>query len=108
MGLKAANDNDDEVRDRVGLYSAVLTKCVQDSSGVAMAAFKPMMSAEMPFSMDALYDGLEAHLDSEDREQPFSVSDLPSDEAYKATAKAQAALVEKKPKPGAAPAPAAA
>jgi len=101
-----ANDNDDEVRDRIGLYTAVLKQCVEDGREDAKAGFKPLMTAEMPFSMDALYDGLEAHLESEERGQAFSVEGLPSDEAYKANAQAQAALTEKK-KPGAAAAPAA-
>jgi len=103
-----ANDNDDEVRDRIGLYSAVLKQCVEEGHEQAKVGFKPLMTAEMPFSMDALYDGLEAHLESEDRGQVFNVEGLPTDDAYKANVQAQAALQEKKKPCAAASGPAAA
>lgn len=95
------NDNDDEVRDRIGLYSRVLQRCVEEDNSQAKVAIQPLMSAEMPFSMDALYDGLLVHITSENKSAAFDVTVLPSEESYRATMKAQAALAEtKKPTPG--------
>mmetsp|Transcript_96456 Transcript_96456/g.241880 ORF Transcript_96456/g.241880 Transcript_96456/m.241880 type:complete len:923 (-) Transcript_96456:138-2906(-) len=93
------NDNDDEVRDRISLYSNVLQKCL-DSNEAANSGFQAMMSTEMPFSLDALFDGLIEHMGGGFQDQLFSVADLPSDAAYKATMQAQAALqVDTKKKP---------
>ena len=48
-----ANDNDDEVRDRINLYSTVLQQCVDDKE-VAKQGFETLMSSETNFSVDAL------------------------------------------------------
>mmetsp|Transcript_49427 Transcript_49427/g.159522 ORF Transcript_49427/g.159522 Transcript_49427/m.159522 type:complete len:927 (+) Transcript_49427:119-2899(+) len=108
------NDNDDEVRDRILLYSSVLRQCQEGKKEEANLGFQSLMSVELPFSVDALYDGLLEHVQSEAKDQIFDVVNLPTAEAYKATAEAQAALVvDTKKKPGApgakaAPTPAAA
>jgi coatomer protein complex subunit gamma len=94
------NDNDDEVRDRISLYTAALRKCVEDEAGEKEREdMKTLMNADLPFSMDALYDGLLEQMSS-DSDALFSVENLPTDDAYKASAKASAALVEPKKKPG--------
>mmetsp|Transcript_121639 Transcript_121639/g.214467 ORF Transcript_121639/g.214467 Transcript_121639/m.214467 type:complete len:925 (-) Transcript_121639:145-2919(-) len=90
------NDNDDEVRERISLYSTVLEQCLDESKPDAKVGCQALMSVEMPFSIDALYDGLLDHLNSEVKHLPFNLNDLPTEESYKATAKAQAALTEKK------------
>merc|ERR1719181_1794553 len=64
-----ANDNDDEVRDRISLYSQVLTKVVNDKSNES--GFQSLMSVETPFSIDALYESLEVHISSEAKEEVF-------------------------------------
>lgn len=97
------NDNDDEVRDRISLYSTVLTKCVDEDREDAKVGFQALMSTELPFSLDALYDGLLDHITSDAKSGTFDVSLLPTDETYQASLKASAAVVEKK-KPGAGPA----
>lgn len=103
------NDNDDEVRDRISLYTSVMSKCVEEQTAQNSESLKSLMSVELPFSMDALYDGLLEHVSSDSKDVAFSVDNLPTDEAYKAQAKAQAALtVDTKKKPGAPGAPAAA
>merc|ERR1719265_3089338 len=88
------NDNDDEVRDRIGLYSQVLTKVVEDKSNEA--GFQALMSIDMPFSLDALYESLEVHMMSEAREEVFDVGILPSPEAYKAMKQSAAAVAAPK------------
>jgi hypothetical protein len=106
------NDNDDEVRDRICLYSTVLRKCVEEDAS-QKEALAPVMSVDLPFSMAALYDGLLDHMNSDAQDEPFSVDNLPSEEAYQSQLRAQAALTEtttkKKPNaaPGSAPVPAA-
>mmetsp|Transcript_61777 Transcript_61777/g.188645 ORF Transcript_61777/g.188645 Transcript_61777/m.188645 type:complete len:926 (-) Transcript_61777:170-2947(-) len=96
------NDNDDEVRDRISLYSSVLEQCVEQDKEQAKSGFQALMSTEMPFSLDALYDGLVEHISCGNQDSPFDVSALPSEDAYKATVQAQAALqVETTKKPGA-------
>merc|ERR1719316_334832 len=57
--------------------------------------------------MDALYDGLLEHISSDNKDAAFGLESLPSDDAYKAQAKAQAASAEPKKKPGQGAAPAA-
>jgi|Transcript_66883 coatomer protein complex subunit gamma len=105
------NDNDDEVRDRISLYSTVLRKCVEEDAS-QKEALSPVMSTDMPFSMSALYDGLLEHITSDAQDEPFSIESLPTEEAYQSQLRAQAAVTEtttkKKPNaaPGAAPAPA--
>jgi len=95
------NDNDDEVRDRIGLYSAVLDQCLDDKRDDAKLGFQTLMSPELPFSVDAMYDSLIDHLDSDRKDTVFDFAELPFDETYKAATKAQAALVpEKKKVPG--------
>jgi coatomer protein complex subunit gamma len=98
------NDNDDEVRERISLYAAVLNKCVQEDA-TAPQGLESMMSSDLPFSMDALYDGLLEHMSSDSAAAPFSIDNLPTEEAYQAQARAQAALNENatKKQPGAAP-----
>jgi coatomer protein complex subunit gamma len=98
------NDNDDEVRERISLYTTVLSKCVQDEAA-APQGLESMISSELPLSMDALYDGLLEHMSSDSAAAPFSIDDLPTEEAYQAQARAQAALTESsaKKQPGAAP-----
>jgi len=95
------NDNDDEVRDRISLYSNVLQQCLDGERGEsANSGYQALMSTEMPFSLDALYDGLVEHMNGGFQDQLFNVGDLPSDTAYKATMQAQAALqVDTKKKP---------
>merc|ERR1719313_3181704 len=99
------NDNDDEVRDRISLYSGVLQKCIdeggEDAGAVegAKAGFQSLLSTEMPFSMDALYDSLLDHMTSENKENLFDVSVLPTEEAYKAAMKAGAAAAAPQKKP---------
>jgi coatomer protein complex subunit gamma len=94
------NDNDDEVRDRISLYSTVLQQCLDEGREDAKLGFQALMSVDMPFSMDALYDGLVDHMGSDRKDALFNFADLPSEDAYKATIKAQAALAEPKKKPG--------
>jgi len=95
------NDNDDEVRDRIALYTSVLQKCVdEEEKDIHKEGLQALMSVDLPFSMDALYDGLLDHISSENKDQSFSVSGLPTDDVYKAQAKANAALNEPKKKPG--------
>jgi len=102
------NDNDDEVRDRISLYSTVLNKCVEEEANEAnKVGLQALLSTDLPFSMDALYEGLRDHIGSGNGGAAFDVSSLPSDEAYKAQAKAQAALAEPKKKAGQPGAPAA-
>jgi len=66
-----------------------------------------MMSLDLPFSMDALYDGLLDHISSESKDAAFELDSLPSEEAYQAQARAQASLNEpaNKKKQGAAAGP---
>merc|ERR1719161_335408 len=91
------NDNDDEVRDRISLYSTVLRKCIdEEEKEIHKEGLKALMSVDLPFSMDALYDGLLEHISSDSKDDVFSVEHLPTEEAYKASAKAQAALAEPK------------
>jgi len=60
------NDNDDEVRDRISLYTAVLKKMVDEEENEASKeGYKALISVDMPFSMDALYDGLLEHIGSD-------------------------------------------
>jgi len=99
-----ANDNDDEVRDRISLYSGVLSACLDEGREDAKVGFQSMMSVEMPFSIDAMYEGLVDHVNSDCRDAPFNLGGLPSEEAYNATVKAQEALQvseKQKKKPGA-------
>jgi len=100
-----ANDNDDEVRDRISLYSNVLQQCVDDTNEVAKTGYKDLMTAEVNFSMDALYDTLVAQHESGSLNTNVDISSLPTAEAYAATAKAQAALQPEKKKPGVPSAP---
>mmetsp|Transcript_33383 Transcript_33383/g.72991 ORF Transcript_33383/g.72991 Transcript_33383/m.72991 type:complete len:928 (-) Transcript_33383:127-2910(-) len=92
------NDNDDEVRDRISLYSSVLKQCIDDEREDVKVGFQPLMSVEMPFSMEAMYESLLDHISSDLKAMPFNFEVLPSDEAYKAAAKAQAALQTDKKK----------
>merc|ERR1740121_2642898 len=104
------NDNDDEVRDRISLYTTVLEQCLEDSNEDAKLGLPTLMSTELPFSVDALYDGLVDHLSSGNQDVPFNLATLPSAEAYKAARAAQVSLekdTKKKPggPPGVAPGP---
>merc|ERR1719343_409717 len=94
------NDHDDEVRDRIGLYTSVLESCLKEQAGSAETGFPALVSSEMPFSIDAMYDNLLEHITSDRKDDAFSFDDLPSEEAYKASLKAQAALQTEKKKPG--------
>ncbi|CAE8603112.1 unnamed protein product [Polarella glacialis] len=100
-----ANDNDDEVRDRISLYTSVLQQCLQESNEQAKIGYQALMSSELGFSLDALYDNLVGHMASDAKDAAFDFNCLPSDEAYAATAKAQAALAPEKKRPGLAPGP---
>jgi coatomer protein complex subunit gamma len=95
----AQNDNDDEVRERINLYSSVLHQCLEEGKEEANEGFGPLMTGELPFSMDALFDNLLDHV-KEGRSDPFSTAILPSKEVYEAQQKAQAALQPEKKKPG--------
>mmetsp|Transcript_26834 Transcript_26834/g.58346 ORF Transcript_26834/g.58346 Transcript_26834/m.58346 type:complete len:935 (+) Transcript_26834:218-3022(+) len=88
------NDNDDEVRDRICLYSNVLRKCQAEGTEQEQVniGFQSLMSTELPFSVDALYDGLVEHVQSDSKDAIFDISALPTAEAYKAAVEAQAAL----------------
>jgi len=100
------NDNDDEVRDRIMLYSNVLHKCVEEQDEEAKLGFPALMSTDMPFSMDALFDGLVEHVCGGRLDTPFNTANLPSEAAYRATLEAQSALqtdTKKKTGPGGAP-----
>jgi coatomer protein complex subunit gamma len=96
----AQNDNDDEVRERISLYSNVIQQCLDEKAEDAQTGFQPLMTGELPFSMDALFDGLLDHVNSENKGQKFNVSILPTKEVYDAQLKAQAALQPEKKKPG--------
>lgn len=85
------NDNDDEVRERIGLYASVLEQSIEKGAE-ASDAFQTLMSVDIPFSVDAMYDGLLSHIDSDQKAAPFDFRSLPSEDAYKAQAKAQAAM----------------
>jgi len=62
------------------------------------------VSTELPFSVDALYDGLVAHIDTGAGDTPFNLSNLPSADAYKAMQQTQVAMQQDtKKKPGAGP-----
>jgi len=96
------NDNDDEVRDRINLYSGVLRQCLEGGEkGTTKPGFQELMTAEMPFSVDAMFDGLMDHMSSDSRGAPFNFAALPTDEVYKATQKQQASSQVEKKKPGA-------
>mmetsp|Transcript_68371 Transcript_68371/g.164078 ORF Transcript_68371/g.164078 Transcript_68371/m.164078 type:complete len:927 (-) Transcript_68371:75-2855(-) len=90
------NDNDDEVRDRISLYASVLQKCIDEDSQEVNSGFAALVSPDMPFSVDALYDSLLDHITGENKEEAYVIGDLPTEETYKAQLKAQAALTEKK------------
>jgi len=97
------NDNDDEVRDRISLYSTTLEKCLKDDEA-AKQGFSSLVSTDLPFSIDALYDGLVDHIASGSGDAPFSLTNLPTAEAYTAMQQTQAALQQDtKKKPGAMP-----
>eukprot|EP00928_Gymnodinium_smaydae_P030558 TRINITY_DN2268_c0_g2_i1.p1 TRINITY_DN2268_c0_g2~~TRINITY_DN2268_c0_g2_i1.p1 ORF type:complete len:958 (-),score=292.04 TRINITY_DN2268_c0_g2_i1:176-2677(-) len=96
-------DNDDEVRDRTSLYTSVLNQLIADDQGAAkdvQDGFGALVSADMPFSLDAMYDGLLEHIHSDRCDQPFSFDGLPTDDAYRASVKAAAALQPEKKRPG--------
>eukprot|EP00933_Yihiella_yeosuensis_P015635 TRINITY_DN13580_c0_g1_i1.p1 TRINITY_DN13580_c0_g1~~TRINITY_DN13580_c0_g1_i1.p1 ORF type:complete len:921 (-),score=216.04 TRINITY_DN13580_c0_g1_i1:472-3234(-) len=93
------NDNDDEVRDRIGLYTDVLQQSLEDKAD-AKVGFEPLMCADAGFSMDAMFDNLMMQKESGTMDAAFDFGSLPSEEAYAATAKAQAALNPEKKKPG--------
>eukprot|EP00933_Yihiella_yeosuensis_P036468 TRINITY_DN30218_c0_g1_i1.p1 TRINITY_DN30218_c0_g1~~TRINITY_DN30218_c0_g1_i1.p1 ORF type:complete len:922 (+),score=176.87 TRINITY_DN30218_c0_g1_i1:108-2873(+) len=95
-----ANDNDDEVRDRISLYSDVIAQSLDESKTEAAAGFETLMSSDASFSIDAMYDNLVDQMTTGRADQAFDFSCLPSEEAYAATAKAQAALQPEKKKPG--------
>eukprot|EP00930_Biecheleria_cincta_P060685 TRINITY_DN462_c0_g1_i2.p1 TRINITY_DN462_c0_g1~~TRINITY_DN462_c0_g1_i2.p1 ORF type:complete len:949 (-),score=224.27 TRINITY_DN462_c0_g1_i2:194-2974(-) len=95
-----ANDNDDEVRDRISLYSNVLQQCVDETSPDAKAGFTDLMSPDLGFSVDAMYDSLVGKLKEGSLDAPLDFNSLPSADAYAANAKAQAALQPEKKKPG--------
>merc|ERR1712217_303132 len=59
------NDNDDEVRDRISLYVSVLKQCLDEGREDAKLGFQALMSVDMPFSMDAMYDNLLDHISSD-------------------------------------------
>jgi len=101
------NDNDDEVRDRISLYCSVLTQSLDESRKDVQGGYQALMSADMPFSLDAMYDCLIEHVSSDRKGELFDFGNLPSDEAYSATMKAQAALQGDKKKPGVSSKPAA-
>merc|ERR1719171_2786823 len=68
------NDNDDEVRDRISLYSTVLRKCIdEEEKEIHKEGLKALMSVDLPFSMDALYDGLLEHISSDNKDAAFSL-----------------------------------
>jgi len=94
------NDNDDEVRDRIGLYSTILDQCLDEKREDARLGFQTLMSPELPFSLDAMYDSLIEHLDSDKKDIVFDFAELPSENEYKAATKAQEALQPEKKKPG--------
>mmetsp|Transcript_6999 Transcript_6999/g.20637 ORF Transcript_6999/g.20637 Transcript_6999/m.20637 type:complete len:924 (-) Transcript_6999:83-2854(-) len=97
------NDNDDEVRERISLYSSVLNQALDEQNDSAQQGFQALMSVEIPFSVDAMYDCLVDHVNSDSKDALFNVNNLPSQEAYSATVKAQEALQaqdKQKKKPG--------
>lgn len=92
------NDNDDEVRDRIFLYR----EAIECSLGDAGDSFEMLVSAELPFSVDALFYSLGAHVSDTSRNMNlFDVNNLPTEEQYKLQqdSLAQAAAKEK-PAPG--------
>eukprot|EP00811_Abedinium_folium_P000011 NODE_1000_length_2657_cov_12.162846.p1 GENE.NODE_1000_length_2657_cov_12.162846~~NODE_1000_length_2657_cov_12.162846.p1 ORF type:complete len:660 (+),score=200.88 NODE_1000_length_2657_cov_12.162846:499-2478(+) len=99
------NDNDDEVRDRILLYSSVLATpaAVANASGNRAEGLKALVSAELPFSVDALYEGLLAHVNSDLEDVPFEVGYLPTEAAYTSAANVAAANKEQGGKKGAMP-----
>jgi len=100
------NDNDDEVRDRISLYSNVLQKCLDEEGDNAKLGFQSLMSVDLPFSLDAMYDGLLDHMSSGNGSTPFNFSVLPTDETYKAQQqRLQASGEKKRPVVPGAPAP---
>merc|ERR1712232_612978 len=60
------NDHDDEVRDRISLYTTVLESCLKEQPS-AETGFPALVSSDMPFSMDAMYDGLLEHITSDNK-----------------------------------------
>lgn len=100
-----SNDNDDEVRDRINLYSNVVKQTLNEADEVAKLGFQSLMSAETDFSLDALYDDLLSKVQSDQLDTACDFGSLPSPQAHAASVKAQAALQpEKKKTVGAAPA----
>mmetsp|Transcript_116325 Transcript_116325/g.329047 ORF Transcript_116325/g.329047 Transcript_116325/m.329047 type:complete len:929 (+) Transcript_116325:105-2891(+) len=94
-------DEDDEVRDRIGLYTTVLESCLMEQEGgSAGLGFQSLVGADIPFSLDAMYDGLLAHMCSDRSGDAFCFDDIPSEEAYKVAQKAQAAVAGEKKRPG--------
>eukprot|EP00397_Hematodinium_sp_SG-2012_P002291 GEMP01002297.1.p1 GENE.GEMP01002297.1~~GEMP01002297.1.p1 ORF type:complete len:807 (+),score=146.51 GEMP01002297.1:405-2825(+) len=94
----AQNDNDDEVRDRIFLYRQAIGSSIDDAIETD-SGFDDLMSSELPFSVDALFYSLGAHVQDTSRNTTlFQVKNLPTDEQYKIQ---QDSLVQSTPKVGA-------
>jgi len=99
------NDNDDEVRDRIFLYRQAILDCEQKPSQNTEGVFKELCSYELPFSVDALFYSLNAHInDTNNNNLLFDVTKLPTEEQYRIQIESTQQLSEKAKdkKPGAA------
>mmetsp|Transcript_23528 Transcript_23528/g.57393 ORF Transcript_23528/g.57393 Transcript_23528/m.57393 type:complete len:908 (-) Transcript_23528:226-2949(-) len=81
------NDNDDEVRERICLYQQVLKT---GDKATADNALEELVSVDTEFSLDALYENLGAHLQSESCGVLFDITNVPTQDVYE-KAKAAAA-----------------
>jgi len=79
------NDNDDEVRDRIFLYQQAVENTLREGCTPSIeSGFEMLLSTDLPFSVDALFYSLGAHIADTSRNQTlFDVKNLPSEEQYK-------------------------
>ncbi|KAF4704740.1 hypothetical protein FOZ63_020257 [Perkinsus olseni] len=85
----ADKDNDDEVRDRIRLYTATLKDAMSPVGSESTEATEDLevllTEKELPFSIDALYDSMLAQMsDPNTQDKEVDTSILPTPEAYRA------------------------
>ena len=82
----ARDDQDDGVRDAITLFASIIS----DSHETVASELDLVLKPKLSFSIDALYDALEGHLDSE---VVFDCSTLPSEAEYVKAKIAQAPVI---------------
>ena len=81
----ASGDSDDEVRDRLQWYLSILCDSKSTRADSDTSCVESIMSDDLSFSVDALYEALEQHmLDPNSVVKPFDVSSVPDRETYSA------------------------